>query len=116
MPTADSASTLPLTTTTGNPAPRPDGKNLLIQIDVHTATFHCQDVEYVGSQNPRKVTFRADAPCVLLFYNSEVFGKAEVPLAKGDKDLPVLSKDGTETSYRLFGVETVKSPPKLVVP
>jgi hypothetical protein len=116
MTTADSTSTLPLTTTTGKPAPKPNGKDLLIKIDVHTATFHCQDVEHAGPQNPRHVTFQPDAPCVLLFTNSEVFGKAEAPLIKGDNELPVLSKDGTETSYRLDGAETVKSPPKIVVP
>lgn len=58
-------------------APRPDGKNLWVDIDVNltqlTALFHCCTQEHVGDHSKRTVTFRADHDCVLQFTKRSVF-------------------------------------------
>jgi hypothetical protein len=56
------------------PAPKPDGKNLWIDIDINliksTALIHSQQSESVGAHKKRTVTFRADHDCLLKFSNS----------------------------------------------
>ena len=119
MTTVDSTATLPVTTViTGEPAPRPDGENLLIKIDVGTATFHCRTEERVGKHKNRHVTFQVDAPCKLHFTNFAVFQANDWPLVKGKNDLPVLDPtNAVETSYSLDVVgKAVDSPVKIVVP
>jgi len=115
MATVDSP---PKTLVTGEAAPRPDGKNLWIKIDVGTATFHCGPVERVGTGKNRHVTFHPDTPCKLYFSNFEVFQTNEKQLVKGDNDLPVLDKtNGVETRCSLDGAGTEKmGPPVIVVP
>jgi len=70
----------------GQPAEKPDKKNIKVTIDVDvaklTATFHCLDSESAGMHKNRHVTFVADADCVLHFNNSQVFGVDHVPLSK----------------------------------
>jgi hypothetical protein len=117
MPIVD---TLSLTTViTGKPAPTPDGKNILIKIDIgrDTATFNCQPVEHVGKHKNRHVTFQVDAACTLHFTNFAVFQANDWPLVKGKHDLPVLDPtNGVETSYSLDVGKGVDSPVKIVVP
>ena len=57
------------------PAPRHDGKNLLIKIDIGSdeATFHCLEPEHVGTHKKRHVLFCADQHCWLIFSNSALF-------------------------------------------
>lgn len=87
MATFDSTATLPLKTGTTNvPAPRPDGKNLLINIDVGTATYHCQPVEHVGTHKNRYVGFQPDEHCWVIFTNEAVFGKKQVELFPNKED------------------------------
>jgi hypothetical protein len=66
------------------PAPRPDGKNLWIDIDINltksTALIHSQQEESVGMHKQRTVTFRADHDCWLKFSNPTVFNKGSKPL------------------------------------
>ena len=156
MPIAESTVTAPMvettvpvptwkrlaTTVTGKPAPKPDGKNLWIEIDIDlkkgTALFHCQDEEHAGSHQQRRVTFRADQDCLLTFNNQAVFDRKlaqmfahkEVPLSIGD-DLGHPPKI-VETDYIVYtmtlATENVgttaetkkevdpKNPPKIVVP
>ena len=90
------------------PAPKPDGKNLWIDIDVNliksTALIHSQEEESVGTHKQRTVTFRADHDCTLAFSNKKVFDRASVPLtAYTQVILPV--KDTTtnvETFYDIY--------------
>lgn len=117
MATFDSTATLPVS------APRPDGKNLLIKIDVATGRFHCDPVEHVGTHKNRYVTFQPDAACKLYFSNSAVFKMNDKQLVKGKNDLQVLDEtDGVETSCSLDGATTEKvartvfGPPVIVVP
>jgi|SRR5271166_4298924 len=117
MTTVDSTATLSLTmVVTEEPAGKDPLGNPIIRIEVGTATFHCRSVEHVGKQRPRKVTFQADAPCNLHFTEFAVFQKNDARLVKGNNDLTVFCEDGVGTSYYLDGKETVKSPPKIVVP
>jgi hypothetical protein len=61
------------------PAPKPDGKNLWIDIDINlsksTALIHSQQEESVGTHKQRTVTFRADHDCLLKFGNPTMFHK-----------------------------------------
>jgi len=90
------------------PAPKPDGKNLWIDIDVnlikYTALIHSQEEESVGTHKQRTVTFRADHDCMLSFSNKKVFDRDSVPLtAYTQVILPV--KDTTtkvETFYDIY--------------
>jgi|SRR5215831_7196252 len=70
----------------GQPAAKPDGKNITVAIDIDvaklTATFHCIKSESAGAHKNRHVTFVADADCVLHFNNPEVFGLDHVALSK----------------------------------
>jgi hypothetical protein len=154
MPTLESPSTVAMaetavcalawkmltTKTTGNPAPRPDGKNLWIEIDIDLnqaiALFQCQDEEHVRDNSPRSVTFRADQDCLLTFTNQGVFNCGLVQLfAHQEKTLPVKDDGGkiSETFYNVYTMtpaieavvkptetmkieETAKRPPVIVVP
>ena len=64
-------------TFSNSPAPRPDGENMWVDIDVDltrlTALFHCCAEEHVGDHSRRTVTFRADHDCVLRFTQRSVF-------------------------------------------
>ena len=115
--------------TTGEAAPRPDGKNLLMKIDIDldhaTATFHGQISEHVGTHKPRKVTFRADKNCMLEFDNVAVFQTKFVQLtATKPKTLEVANTQKVETGYRIPAptaivaklAASVMNAPKIVVP
>ena len=87
-------------------APRPDGKNLWIDIDINgsksTALMHCQAEEHVGAHTPRMVTFRADQDCVLFFSNPAFFGRDFEPLKAYAQDtLQVITSKG-DTSYDVY--------------
>jgi hypothetical protein len=98
---------LPLTkleVLTDDAAPRPDGKNLRIEIDIDltklTALFHCHDVESVGKHKARKVTFRANHDCLIRFSNPAVFNLESVQLtANRDKVLTVKDQTKNETTF-----------------
>jgi hypothetical protein len=117
------------------PAPKPDGKNLWIDIDVNlsksTALIHSEEKELVGTHKQRTVTFRADHDCLLRFSNPAVFNMKSIALtAYSQTVLPL--KDETkkvDTSYEVYvGTESgsamesfsegvvVKGGPHIVVP
>jgi hypothetical protein len=117
------------------PAPRPDGKNLWIDIDINptksTALIHSQQEETVGTHKARKVTFRADYDCVIVFSNEAVFGMKSVPLSAYEQTVleirDTIAK--TETFFEIFtgatlaeATETMpqemiaRNGPKIVVP
>jgi hypothetical protein len=147
MTTIDSTATLPEvktappvngidlpTVVSGDPAPRHDGKNLFIEIDVRSneAVFHCQDPEHVGTHKQRHVLFCANKHCWLIFTNPSVFTEPYLELMKGeDQAAHVLDETAkVETSYRIRvsaaktakaakmmnAVTTPKRPPVIVVP
>ncbi len=92
------------TVITNKPAPRYDGKNLLIMIYIGQgdAIFHCQAQENVGTHKTRHVRFQANTDCRLNFSNAQVFGVSYVDLIAGTpEDLKV-----SDTTH---GVETVYS-------
>jgi len=66
------------------PAPKPDGMNLWIDLDINlsksTALIHSRAEEFVGTHKDRKVTFRADHDCWLSFTNPDVFDLKSVNL------------------------------------
>jgi hypothetical protein len=114
--------------TIGEAAPRPDGKNLLIKIEIDrdTARFHCQDPEHVGTHKPRKVTFLADKKCTLEFGQKSVFGKNSVQLT-ANKPATLEVADGVNrvgTDFRIPDPTTIvaklavgaMNAPKIVVP
>ncbi len=77
-----------LPTVLANPAaPRYDGQNLFIQIDVHSddALFHSQLHEHVGTHQQRHVLFCANEHCWLIFKNQSVFVETHLELMKGEK-------------------------------
>jgi len=114
--------------TTGEIAPRPNGKDLFFKIEVgsDTATFHCRVPEHVGTGKQRKVTFLADKNCTLEFDNEVVFGTKAVRLvANKPEALNVadgLTNVGTDyfvpnlTTNGAQPVAAVKNAPKIVVP
>jgi hypothetical protein len=139
MTTVDSTATAPPgcieleTTVTKHSAPRPDEKNLFIDIKVdlakRTASLDCKPPERAGGHKQRKVTFRADKDCELYFDNAAVFNKTWVKLT-GGKEEPLNIDDhtgtptsvGTDCSVWKCDVipakvaPTEKGPPKIVVP
>jgi len=93
---------------TNQPAPRPDGKNLWIDVDVNlkklTALFHCQPTEHVGSHSKRTVTYRADHDCVLRFSDRVVFDRDSVQLI-ANKEIALSVADGinnVQTNYEIW--------------
>jgi hypothetical protein len=93
---------------TNKPVPKPDGKNLWIDIDVNltklTALFHCQVPEHVGIHKKRKVTYRADHDCVLRFTNPAVFNREWIQLI-AYKEVALDVKDeavNVETAYEIY--------------
>jgi len=119
------------TETTGNSAPRPDGKNLFLRIDVHNdrATIHCCDVEHAGKYHNREVIFKADKNCNLHFSNPSLFTpQPQVPekLTAG-RETTFLIGDNVGTSGEVKTLCSVsidgtvpailhESPPRIVVP
>jgi hypothetical protein len=111
-----------------DPAPRLDGKNLHLEIQVSDtgATVPCLEEEHVGSHANRMVTFRADRDCTLVFGNNEVFGKTEeVLLANALKEIPVVVEMSKKKEVRTDcqvappgrkAATQHNSPPKIVVP
>jgi len=85
------------TVITGDAAPRPDGKNLLIKIEVGSdeAKFHCLRQEHVGAHKQRHVLFQADKDCWLIFTNKAVFTEEYLELAKGES-VPAWISDNTQ--------------------
>jgi len=122
------------TVVSGVPAPRHDGKNLFIEIDVRSdeAVFHCQDPEHVGTHKQRHVLFCANKHCWLIFTNPLVFTEPYLELMKGEDQAAQVSDKTTkvETSYRIRvdpaeaakvakmmnAATTPKRPPVIVVP
>jgi len=108
-------------------APR-EGKDLFLQIEVGdtAAKVHCREEESAGDHENRKVIFRADRPCTLMFDHPDVFGKDKKPIPKDTKIslnivLP-LGKTGW-TNCEVLPQGTAKvlpikhaSPPKIIVP
>lgn len=82
---------------THKPAPRPDGQNLLIEIDVRLdqAVFDCQAPEHVGTHKQRFVLFRANKHCWLIFTNQSMFTEPYLELTKGD-EIPAHVLDTTQ--------------------
>ena len=66
-------------------ATRPDGKNLLIKIEVGSeiAKFHCIAPEHAGTHRQRHVLFEADKHCWVMFTES-VFTEDFLELPKGE--------------------------------
>ncbi len=128
MPTLDSTATLPevktvppvngkdlKTVLTGKAAPRYDGKNLLITIDVGAdeAKFHCQDPEHVGTHKQRRVMFCADKDCWLKFTANSAFAEDYLELKKG-KETPAHVSDEvgaarTDCVIRVSAAKTAKA-------
>lgn len=90
------------------PAPKPDGKNLWIDIDINmsklTALIHSREEESVGTGTQRSVTFRADHDCLLKFSNLAVFNVASVPLIKNKQTVLKVKDDTTkvDTFYEVY--------------
>ncbi|MBZ5683661.1 MAG: hypothetical protein LAP86_01385 [Acidobacteriia bacterium] len=90
------------------PAPKPDGKNLWIDIDINlsksTALIHSQQEESVGTHKQRTVTFRADHDCSLRFSNPAVFNRGSISLiAYRQTALEVRDEiRQVETSYEVY--------------
>lgn len=117
----------------GEIAPRPDGKNALIVIDIDvnalTATFHCQEYEKTGAQENRHITFQADGDCTLHFLNTAVFGIDHQMLQKGVPKPLFVAKGVGNAQTEYYATITVASTsedkrveprnvtdPKIVVP
>jgi hypothetical protein len=87
------------------PTTRPDGKNLLIEIDVgpEEAVFHCGDEEHVGTHKQRFVLFRPNKHCWLVFTNKSLFTEDYLELNEGEKT-PAYVADSTrgETGCRIW--------------
>lgn len=117
------------------PAPKPDGKNLWIDIDINliksTALIHSQQEESVGTHKQRTVTFRADHDCMLKFSNPAVFNLLSVPLS-ANKQTVLKVRDETkkvDTFYEVYAgteigsavesftaIPVAKGGPHIVVP
>ena len=137
MTTANAAATLPevrtappangkdlITDVTGTPAPRHDGKNLLIKIDVgpERGVVHCQEPEHVGTHKQRHVLFCANEDCWLIFTPTPVFTDDYLELKKDEKT-PAYVSDNTQKAETRFVVRVraeqtakvammVKTPPE----
>jgi len=112
-----------ITVITGEPAPRPDGKNLFVRIviDPETATFHCQEEEHMGNHEGRFVTFQANATCTLHFTNPDVFDMNKVDLTKNQPKPLHNKKRLKETGYYVTVNKAqmeimLLGEPKIVVP
>ena len=118
MTTVDSTATLPPVRTAppfngkdltsvvnGAQAPRYDGKNLLITLDVGSdnAVLHCQDPEHVGTHKQRHVLFCANEHCWLIFENKSVFTEDYLELEK-DENTPAYVSDDTQKAETRFVV------------
>jgi hypothetical protein len=118
MPTLDSTATLPelktappangkdlKTVVTYEPAPRLDGENLFIKIEVGSdeATFHCQDQEHVGTHSQRHVLFWTNKHCWLIFSNKSVFNRDYLELPEGVNVAAQISDQlrAAETGYNI---------------
>lgn len=116
MTTAGSTATLPevrtappvngrdlLTHVTHEAAKRPDGKNLLIRIDVRAdeAVFDCEDPENVGNHEHRFVLFCANKHCWLKFGNPSVFVEPFLELMAGEKT-PAYVPDGPQKAKTTY--------------
>ena len=120
-------------------APKPDGLNLRIEIDLNltksTALFHCQEREVVGTNPNRKVTYHADHDCRLTFTNEAVFNRRYVDLkAHKETSLDILNSTSrveanyvigpmgvapvtvTEADGSLTALTAARSGPHIVVP
>jgi|SRR5271165_1522051 len=86
-----------ITECVGPAAHRPDGKNLLIQIEVGSeiAKFHCIAPEHAGTHSQRHVLFEADKDCWVIFTNKSVFTEEYLELAKGES-VPAWVSDDTQ--------------------
>ena len=100
------------------PAPKPDGKNLWIDIDINmsklTVLIHSREEESVGTHKQRSVTFRADHECLLKFNNSAVFNLASVPLIKNKQTVLQVADDATtvDTFYEVYAGTEIGSAAK----
>jgi hypothetical protein len=68
-------------------APKHDGNNLLIRIDVGSekAKFHCREQENVGDHTQRHVFFCANEHCWLIFDPPSAFIEPYLELVKGEE-------------------------------
>jgi len=88
---------------TDNPAPRPDGKNLLIKIEVGAdqAQFDCLQQEHAGAHKQRHVLFEANKDCWLIFTNKSVFTEEYLELRKNEAT-PAWISDSTQGAQTDF--------------
>jgi hypothetical protein len=134
MATVDSTATLPevktappvdgkdLPTVLSNTsAPRHDGKNLFIQIDVRLddAVLYCQEPEHVGTHIQRHVLFCANKHCWLIFTNKSVFIEEYLELTKGE-EVPAHVADstkdvGTDCVIRVSPTKPAKAAKKIAI-
>jgi hypothetical protein len=134
MATIDSTATLPEVKTappvdgknlptvlTNTPAPRHDGKNLFIQIDVRSddAMLHCQESEHVGTHKQRHVLFCANKHCWLIFTNKSVFTERYLELTKGEEVPAHVADDthdvGTDCAIRVSPTKPAKAAKKMAI-
>jgi phage terminase large subunit-like protein len=100
-----------ITIITGNPAPRHDGKNLLITIEVGpvNAVFHCESPEHVGNHKQRHALFCANKHCWLMFIENSAFTEDYLELQIGEKVPAQVSNNTQNGSTRYVirvGAET----------
>ncbi len=112
-----------VTVVTGEPAPRPDGKNLFIRVVIgpETATFHCQEEEHTGNHEGSFVTFQANSTCMLHFRNSDVFNTDKVELKKNQATPMHTKKRHLDTGFyvtvsKVQMENMLLGEPKIVVP
>lgn len=86
-----------ITNCVGPAAQKPDGKNLLIKIEVGSdeAKFHCVQPEYTGAHKQRHVLFEADKHCWVMFTNETLFTEKFLELPKGET-VPAWIADGKQ--------------------
>jgi hypothetical protein len=135
MATVDSTATLPEVKTAppvdgkdlptapnDTSAPRHDGKNLFIRIDVRSedAVLHCQKQEHVGTHKPRHVLFCANEHCWLIFTDKSVFTEEYLELTKGE-EVPAHVADsthdvGTDCVVRVSAAKPARAAKKMATP
>jgi hypothetical protein len=103
-------------------APRHDGKNLFIQIDVRSddAKLYCQEPEHVGTHTQRHVLFCANKHCWLTFTDKSVFIEEYLELPKGE-EVPAHVADSTQHAktdcvIRVSAAKPVKAAKKMAIP
>lgn len=103
-------------------APRHDGKNLFMQIDVRSgdAMLHCQEPEHVGTHKQRHVLFCANKHCWVIFTDKSVFIEEYLELAKGE-EVPAHIADSThdvrtDCLIRVRAAKPARAAKKMAIP